>query len=247
MAEVILFTGRKGGTGKSTVCAVTAARIAAKGKRVLVAEATTRTMDVLYDVADRVVYDWKDVIEGRCTLEEALIRVEEQKREVDLQLYLLCAAPGDVMTVGKKNVEHLMDEWGNSFDYILVDLDANDEDALKAFAVCSTYAIIVTTADRAGARRNEKIAVLLENAGLDDVRLCVNQLPSDFIKQHAIPDLDWMIDTLSAQLISVIPFDPVLTSAPNIRYLVDSTSKITLFFDNLAQRIMGNYIDLSVW
>lgn len=242
MAKLILFTGAKGGAGKSTVCAVTGARIGAKGNRVLLLEATRRSIDDLLDVTDRVVYSWQDVIKGACTFEDALIPVDESGNTM-----LLCGPAKGEMQIFAQDAKQLMDQLSDQFDYIFVDIDGLYETSIQVLAPYITMAIIVTTADRAGARRNKVLSELLEDAGVQEIRLCINQLAEDFVRRRAIPDLDWLIDEVCAQLIAIIPFNAILTSAPNVRYLVGSSNQIGVFFENFAQRIMGNYIDLSVW
>lgn len=72
-ARLLALTSGKGGVGKTFVCANLAAALAARGERVLVLDADLglANLDVVLNLAPRVTLH--DVIEGRRTLDEALV------------------------------------------------------------------------------------------------------------------------------------------------------------------------------
>ena len=61
-----------------------------------------------------------------------------------------------------------------------------------------------------------------------------------------MPDLDWMIDNVCAQLIAVVPFDGALVTPVPMEKNTNLANLTKIIFDNFAQRIMGNYIDLEL-
>ena len=67
-ARVIMVASGKGGTGKSTVAVLTAGRLAARGRRVLLVELDSglRSVDYIAGVYGKTVYDVEDVFSGRC-------------------------------------------------------------------------------------------------------------------------------------------------------------------------------------
>ena len=67
-----------------------------------------------------------------------------------------------------------------------------------------------------------------------------------FVKLRPIPDLDWLIDQVCAQLIAVLPFDEGLVTPVAIGQNINLSNVSKIIFDNFAQRILGNYIDLLV-
>lgn len=106
--------------------------------------------------------------------------------------------------------------------------------------------MIVSAADAVSARAGRMVSDSLDAAGVEDIRLCVNLLTRDFVKLRPIPDLDWLIDQVCAQLIAVLPFDEGLVTPVAIGQNINLSNVSKIIFDNFAQRILGNYIDLLV-
>ena len=76
MAEIILVASGKGGSGKSTFTVGVSKALASCGKRVLAIDCDIglRSLDLLLGVSESVVFDWGDLLEGRCSAEQALIK-----------------------------------------------------------------------------------------------------------------------------------------------------------------------------
>lgn len=89
MGEAIAITSGKGGVGKSSVCINMGMVLAQKGYRVCLIDVDLglKNLDVMLGLENRVIYDLKDVMEGRCTLANAMIR---DKRQDNLYLLPAC-------------------------------------------------------------------------------------------------------------------------------------------------------------
>ena len=76
LAETIVVTSGKGGVGKTTTSASLACGLARHGKRVAVIDFDIglRNLDLIMGCERRVVYDFVNVINGDCTLRQALIK-----------------------------------------------------------------------------------------------------------------------------------------------------------------------------
>lgn len=241
MAELIIITGGKGGVGKSAVCALLGAALTRAGKRTLLLETGQRSLDVFLG-CDNLVYDLGDLLAGRCAPGEAVVRGPG----VDY----ICAPPeGFVHTSPApeaRAIWELLTALEDGYDYILAEVPHREE-LLRVFAELAERAVIVCTPDRASARGGRMASDLLASQGVWDIRLCVNMVPPDFIRTRPIPHLDWLIDAVCAQLISVVSFEPVLISGAILSDSETLSKNVRIIFDNFAQRIMGNYIDLWVW
>ena len=75
MGTVIAVVSGKGGTGKTSLTGGISSCLAAMGRRevCLDGDAGLRNLDLSLGLSDRVIMDYSDVLEQRCTLEEALI------------------------------------------------------------------------------------------------------------------------------------------------------------------------------
>ena len=76
-AQVVTISSGKGGVGKTTAVANLAVALATDGGRVVCIDGDIglRNLDVVMGLENRIVYDIVDVIEGRCKLRQAMIRV----------------------------------------------------------------------------------------------------------------------------------------------------------------------------
>ena len=74
MGECFLIASGKGGVGKSTIAVSLAQALCARGARVALMDADVglRCADLMLNLQDRVVYDFADVMDRRCELEDAL-------------------------------------------------------------------------------------------------------------------------------------------------------------------------------
>ncbi|WP_066452794.1 nucleotide-binding protein [Anaerotruncus rubiinfantis] len=241
MAQVILVTAGRGGVGKSTVTALLGGALARAGKSVLLIEASHRSLDVMFDVADKVLFDLSDILEGRCEVAEAMLQVGATER-----LQLICAPMEPFDEIPLAVCEELMRALDTHFDFILVEADGHDRELLIVLTAVIDRAIIVATADPVSARDGRSVSDLLAAAGVIDIRLCVNMLPGDFLKRRTIPDLDWLIDQICAQLIAVIPYDKSMAVLHGLSQSINLSNISKMVFDNFAQRILGNYIDLLI-
>ena len=76
MARTIVVTSGKGGVGKSSISVNLATALASHHAKVCLIDADfgLKNLDVMMGLENRVIYDLKDVVEGRCNLEQVLIK-----------------------------------------------------------------------------------------------------------------------------------------------------------------------------
>ena len=75
MGEAIAITSGKGGVGKSSSIISIASMLADKGYRVLMIDMDLglKNLDIMMGLQHRVIFDLKDVLEGKCTLSKAIL------------------------------------------------------------------------------------------------------------------------------------------------------------------------------
>lgn len=128
-AKVITITSGKGGVGKTTATANIGAALAISGQKVACIDADIglRNLDVVMGLENRIVYDLVDAVEGRCRLNQAMI-----KDKYISDLYLIPAAQTrDKTAVSPSDMIRLCDELRSDLDWILVDSPAGIERGLR--------------------------------------------------------------------------------------------------------------------
>ena len=77
MARKIVFASGKGGVGKTTLTVAVGKALAERGQKVLLVDFDDlRGIDLLVGASEAVVYDWGDVLLGRCSVEEAIYKAD---------------------------------------------------------------------------------------------------------------------------------------------------------------------------
>ena len=76
MSQVIAVVSGKGGTGKTSFTTLTGMALAQLGKKTLLLDCDIglRNLDLYLGVSDRALMDFTDVIAGRTTLAQAVVR-----------------------------------------------------------------------------------------------------------------------------------------------------------------------------
>ena len=122
MGEIIVVTSGKGGVGKTTTTANIGAGLAELGKKVLVIDTDLglRNLDVVMGLENRIVYNLVDVIEGKCRLNQALIKDKRYEN-----LYLLPSAQTkDKSAVTPEQMIKLTSDLRREYDFVLLDCPA---------------------------------------------------------------------------------------------------------------------------
>src|SRR5256885_12318863 len=123
LTEIIVVTSGKGGVGKTTTSASIACGLARRGKKVAVIDFDIglRNLDLIMGCERRVVYDFVNVIQGECSLRQALIK--DKRLET---LYVLAASQTrDKEALTSEGVRRVLDELtADGFDFIVCDSPA---------------------------------------------------------------------------------------------------------------------------
>ena len=122
MARVIMITSGKGGVGKTTVCANLGVALASLGKKVCLIDMDLglKNLDVMMGLENRVFYDLKDVVDGRCPLSRAMV---QDKRCGNLFLLAACRSV-NLSRLRLEEVKAVIAQLQDSFDFILLDSPA---------------------------------------------------------------------------------------------------------------------------
>ncbi len=248
MSEVIVITSGKGGVGKTTTSANVGTALALQGKRVVLIDADIglRNLDVVMGLENRIVCDLVDVVEGRCRLNQALIK----DKRFDGLFLLPAAQTRDKNAVTPEQMKKLCDTLREDFDYIIVDCPAGIEQGFKNAIAGADRALIVTTPEVSAVRDADRIIGLLESNGVSNMHLILNRVRMHMVKRGDMMAVEDVVGFLAIELIGVVPDDEniVITTNKGEPATAEGTSLAGKAFRNIARRVLGEevaYIDLN--
>ena len=159
VGKAYVITSGKGGVGKTTITANLGCALALRDKRVVLVDADTglRNLDVVMGLENRIVYDLVHVVEGHCRLSQALVK---DKRLKNLSL-LPTAQVREKSAVSPEQMEAVINELKEEFDYILVDCPAGIEEGFKNAIAGADGALVATNPEVSSVRDADRIIGLL--------------------------------------------------------------------------------------
>lgn len=244
MGVSIVITSGKGGVGKTTTTANIGTALASLGKRVVVIDGDTglRNLDVLLGLENRIVYTIIDVIEGRCRLKQGLIK---DKRFQNLCL-LPTAQTKDKDDISAEEMLKIVNELKEQFDYVLIDSPAGIEQGFENAVIGADRAVIVVNPEITSVRDADRVIGKLDAKGLEDHGVIINRLNYEMTQRGDMLDIPDIIETLSVELLGVVPDDKNITISTNKGepIVLDEKARSGQAFKNIAKRIMGEEIPI---
>ena len=241
MSEVIVVTSGKGGVGKTTTSANVGTGLAMMGAKVVLIDTDIglRNLDVVMGLENRIVYNLVDVVEGNCRMKQALIK---DKRYPNLFL-LPSAQTKDKSAVTPGQMQKLVDDLREEFDYVLLDCPAGIEQGFKNAIAGATRALVVTTPEVSAIRDADRVIGLLEANECKQIDLIINRIRYDLVKRGDMMTTDDVVDILAVPLIGVVPDDENVVIATNRgEPLVGSSSLAGRAYHNICYRVMGKSV-----
>lgn len=240
--KIVMIASGKGGTGKSTVSVLTGAALAEKGKKVLLIELDSglRSVDIISGVYGKTVYDIEDIFKGRCEADKAIVESQTYKG------LSVVSAPYSGGSVNAQSLKIISEKLKNVFDFIIIDTAAGMGEPFVAAANVADMALLVLTVDPVATRDGRIVADALYDKFKSNLRLILNKVSEQALRQSKVSNLDECIDIIGAQLIGVIPDSGAILAASSTgeRLLASSTEQKA--FQNIASRICGEHKPLAI-
>ena len=240
MHKVWVVASGKGGTGKSAVVVNLGTALAAEGLRVVLVDLNVglRCLDLCLGLDDRVLFDLMDVLDGKCQLQDALLR-----HAANETLWLLPAAQNRSMNdVSVKSLKSLCELLSKEFDLVLLDCPSGLEPIpIKAAAVAGR-GIVITTTDAASIRDTERLVAEFAARGVAELYLLINRFRSDLAMKNVISSETEIADAVGIPLLGTIPEDEAVLLA-NLHcepvFASHGAAPATRIFTALARRLPG--------
>jgi len=241
-SQVIVVTSGKGGVGKTTAVANLSTGLARLNYKVAVMDLDIglKKLDLILGLENRVIYDIVQVVEGECTLKQALVK---DKRFSNL--YMLPAAQTrnkDDLT--PEQVKGICDELRNNFDYIFIDCPAGIEQGFKNAIYGADKAIVVTNPEVSAVRDADRITGILESQQFKDIKLLINRIRPDMVRKGDMLSIEDLLEHLCLELIGIVPEDKnvVISTNKGEPIILDNQSPAAIAFNNIVRRLTGEQV-----
>ena len=241
MAKRIVIASGKGGVGKSSVSAGLACALGRAGHSVLVVDCDVglRSLDIMLCACEEMLFNWGDVITGRCPAEKALTATACGPS-------LLCAPKGFELEYTPEAMRALAGEYSQRFDYILFDSPAGVGLGFKLAAAAAGFAVIVATPDEVCVRNGAIAADYLADLGIVQSRLVINRFDSKATVKGRLLNIDDVIDSTRLRLLGVVPQDSSVSFNMSRGKPLPPKSDAARAFDRIAGRLDGKRILLKI-
>ncbi len=245
MGKIIIVASGKGGTGKTTTAANLGAALSMSGHTVALVDMDIglRNLDIALGLESSIVYDALDAVEERCSFEDVLIKHPQYEN-----LHFI-AAP-QTRNITDVDIQKLTDFWervGGRFDYCLIDAPAGIVGGGFDYALKGAQsAIIVTLAELSALRDADRAISVIEDCGIEEIKLVVNRIRPDMIDKGIMMNVDECMDILSIPMLGIVPDDEELISSAlkGTLAIENENSMAGKAYLNIAKRICGESIPI---
>lgn len=243
MAKIFTVLSGKGGVGKSTFCVNIALSLAEKGNKVLLIDGdiALRSLDLLLNLEENLVYDWSDIICNRCGKYAPILCYNDK-------IHLLPAPLEVPDSMDVSSFKELVVSFASDYDFIFIDSPAGIGELQQEYALVSDQCIIVATPDNVSARSAYVSGNILVKSGIkeENLRLIINRFNEKAIKKGNFLNIDEIIDITYIRLLGIIPEEPNLMYSSVSRKGLSSRNDAKFAFNNVAGRILGKEIPLNL-
>jgi septum site-determining protein MinD len=247
MGEIIVVTSGKGGVGKTTTSASLACGFAKRGKKTVVVDFDIglRNLDLIMGCERRVVYDFVNVINGDCTLKQALIK---DKRFDNLSV-LAASQTKDKDALTQEGVAKVVDELKNEFDIVICDSPAGIERGAFYAMYFADRAVVVVNPEVSSVRDSDRVLGIMSSKsrraelGQSPIKehLLLTRYSPDRVEKGDMMSIADVEEILGVKVIGVIPEAPEVLSASNsgVPVILDETAEAGQAYADAVARLLG--------
>jgi septum site-determining protein MinD len=242
MGRAIVITSGKGGVGKTTTTANLGAALAQLGHSVVLIDADIglRNLDVVMGLENRIVYHVVDAIQGKCTVQKALIK----DRRIENLWLLPASQTDDKDAVTPEDMRSLVFELKTQYDFVLIDCPAGIEQGFKNAIAGADEAVVVATPEVSSIRDADRVVGLLAAADVP-ARLVVNRIAQNLVKRGDMLSQSDVIEILALELLGAIPLDDqvIATTNKGVPAVLEGKSIAAKEFVRIAKTLAGMEVE----
>lgn len=258
--RITVVTSGKGGVGKTTTSAALAAAFALRGQRTVAVDFDVglNNLDIVTGCSRRVRATFIDVMQGRASLEDALIRDERSGN-----LWILPTSgthDKEVLTKqGVAKVLHLLSSSGQ-FDRIICDSPAGMDNGSLLAMYFADEAIVVANPEISSVRDADRIITFIGTRSrrkemastmqMDPVRgyLLVTRYNPNLAKRRHSLTIQQMLDLMSIPLIGIVPecSHVLMASGSGVPVTFDRQSDAGSAYLEVAGRLLGDRTPITI-
>jgi septum site-determining protein MinD len=251
LTEVIVITSGKGGVGKTTTSASLACGLARRGKKVAVIDFDIglRNLDLVMGCERRVVYDFVNVIQGDCTLKQALIK----DKRLESLFVLAASQTRDKEALTSDGVRRVLDQLtSEGFDYILCDSPAGIEKGAHLAMYYADRAIVVVNPEVSSVRDSDRILGLLsskthraeKDSGRVKEHLLLTRYNPRRVAAGEMMSVTDVKEILGIDVIGVIPESPDVLAASNAGtpVILNDGTDVSIAYGDAVARLLGDEV-----
>jgi septum site-determining protein MinD len=247
LGEIIVVTSGKGGVGKTTTSASLACGFARRGKKVAVVDFDIglRNLDLIMGCERRVVYDFVNVINGDCSLKQALIR---DKRFDNLSV-LAASQTKDKDALTQEGVEKVIDELRREFDIVVCDSPAGIERGAFYAMYYADRAVVVVNPEVSSVRDSDRVLGIMASKskraeqGQSPVKehLLLTRYAPERVEKGEMMSVADVEEILGVKVIGVIPESPDVLAGSNsgVPVILDEQSDAGQAYADAVARLLG--------
>ncbi len=243
MSQAWMIVSGKGGVGKSTIASALALALARREMTCCCVDADMglRSLDMLFNMHNKVVYDALDVAHKDCKIKYALIPHAQREG-----LSLLPAAQlGKLSDIGAGDMERIVRKLKKRAGYVLLDAPAGIGKGVKNLIPTIDHCILITTADDIAIRDAERVIALLEESGKGRPMLIVNRVIPEMVASGEMYSPQTVAEVLDVPLLGFIPEDrTVLASINRHESFMERECPAQAAMERITQRFLGEYVPM---
>lgn len=233
LARRILITSGKGGVGKTSVTAYLGLYLSKMGRRVVCVDMDIglNNLDAVMCVENKIVFDLKDVIDGKCRVKQSII-------EISPTLSVIASKYSSGSDLSGRSVRDLTEGLKSHFDYILIDSPAGIDAGFHRAATAADEVLLVVTPTLTSLRDGDKVLGILNNYDLKTIGVVVNRARGDLILSGASVDPAEIKAVLKCPVAGCIPEDDSV-------YLSGADGTLNLFKSRAESgfRLLSKFVD----